>query len=208
MEKGALVLIEFQNEWLASEGKLYNFAKDRQQFEAAIAGGREILGLARKARLPIAHCGLRFQPGHPELGGGCNATAGLAKAIPNFGTFVADGTGSRFADDFVPLAGEFVVQGRVGSSGFAGSNLDAWLRNNRVNRVYLAGFALHVCVESTLRAGHDLGYQMVLLQDGCSAFTQAQRVHVLDDVVHHYGEHLTNDQFASELAEMCLVSAK
>lgn len=202
MEKSALVLIEFQNEWLAEDGKLFNFAKDRPQFEAAIKGGREILSLARSAGLPIAHCGLRFQSGHPELGGGSFAEGGLTKAIPNFGTFPISGKGSQFAEGFAPVDGEFVVYGRTGGSGFAGSNLDIWLRNNRINRVYVAGFALHVCVESTLRAGHDLGYQMVLLEDGCSAFTSDQRRHVLEDVVHHYGERLSNSEFEKELHVM------
>ncbi len=200
MEKSALVLIEFQKEWVSENGKLFNFAKDRSQFEASISGGAKILSIARDAGMPIAHCGLRFQPGHPELGGGANAEGGLTKAIPNFGTFPIDGEGSQFADGFEPRQGEFVVFGRTGGSGFAGSNLDIWLRNNRINRVYIAGFALHVCVESTLRAGHDLGYQMVLLEDGCSAFTADQRRHVLEDVVHHYGERMDNAAFEKELS--------
>lgn len=202
MDKCALVLIEFQNEWLAEDGKLFNFAKDRPQFDSAIKGGAEILSIARQASIPIAHCGLRFQPGHPELGGGKNAEGGLTKAIPNFQTFPIDGRGSQFASGFDPIEGEFIVYGRTGGSGFAGSNLDVWLRNNRITRVYVAGFALHVCVESTFRAGHDLGYQMVVLEDGCSAFTADQRRHVLEDVVHHFGERMTNMEFAAELKSM------
>ena len=66
---------------------------------------------------------------------------------------------------------------------------------------YLAGYALHVCVESTLREGHDLGYTMHVIEDATSAFTADQREHVLRDVVHHYGLHLTSDEFAEGLSE-------
>lgn len=195
MEKNALVLIEFQREWLDEGGKLNGLMQDRDQFTGAIDAGRKALAIARAAQMPIAHCGLRFQPGYPELGGGCYAKGGLAHVIPKVGTFPADGTGSRFGDGFEPLDGEFIVSGRTGASGFAGSNLDIWLRNNRISRVYLAGFALQVCIESTFRAGHDLGYQMVILEEACSAFTADQKRYVLEDVIHHFGESVSNEDF-------------
>lgn len=200
MEKSALILIEFQKEWLDSNGKLNGLMQDRNQFSFATKAGREALSIARAANMPIAHCGLRFQPGYPELGGGCFATTGLTNIIPKVGTFAIDGTGSQFDTDFTPLDGEFIVYGRTGASGFSGSNLDIWLRNNRISRVYLAGFALHVCIESTFRAGHDLGYQMVILEDACSAFTAEQKRYVLDDVVHHFGERMTNNNFSTAVS--------
>jgi nicotinamidase-related amidase len=197
-QNAALVLIEFQKEWLEPDGKINGFMKDRSQFSGAIEGGRAALAAARSAELPIAHCGLRFQPGYPEFGGGSGH--GLKGAIPRVGTFPIDGVGSQFGDEFQPSPGEFIVYGRTGASGFAGSNLDVWLRGNRIETMYLAGFALHVCVESTLRAGHDLGYEMVVLSDATSAFTAEQRAHVLDHVVHHYGSHVTVEEFAATLS--------
>jgi biuret amidohydrolase len=120
---------------------------------------------------------------------------GLRSAIPKIGSFPIDGKGSQFVEPFAPQKGEFVVQGRIGGSAFAGSNLDTYLRNQKIDTIYLAGFALHVCVESTLRVGHDLGYNTVVLEDACSAFNQNQRKHVLDDVVHHFGARRTVDEF-------------
>ena len=188
----ALILIEFQREWLGDDGKIRHLMQDQEQFEFAIEWAKQALGTARQHRMPVVHCGLRFQKGYPELGWGLH---GLRAVIPRVGTFPADGTGSQFVEPFVPLGDEFVVQGRVGGSGFAGSNLDAYLRNQRIDTIYLAGFALHVCVESTLRHGHDLGYNVVVLEDACAAFTPDQRKHVLEDVIHHYGEHITVDKF-------------
>ncbi|MCC3382126.1 isochorismatase family protein [Paenibacillus farraposensis] len=70
--------------------------------------------------------------------------------------------GSQFGEAFTPEPGEFVVSGRTGASGFAGSNLDSFLRNQEIKKIYIAGYAFHVCVESTLRHGHDLGYEIRL----------------------------------------------
>jgi biuret amidohydrolase len=196
-EQSALVLIEFQREWLDEDGKIHHLMQDKEQFQAAIASAKQAVEAARQAGMPVIHCGLKFQPGHPELG---QAQYGLREAIARFGTFSAEGTGSQFVEPFAPQAGEFVVQGRTGGSGFAGSNLNSYLRNQGITRIYLAGFALHVCIESTLRHGHDLGYTIIVLEDACAAFNQSQRQHVLEDVVHHFGERITIDKFIAKTA--------
>ena len=93
------------------------------------------------------------------------------------------------------LGEEFVVGGRTGGSAFAGSNLDSYLRNNHIDTLYIMGYALHVCVESTLRSAHDLGYKPILIEDASAAFTPEQRQHVLNEVVHHFGKKITTQEF-------------
>lgn len=193
----AVLLIEFQKEWLDDDGKINHLMEDRDQFEKSQVGGRALLKLARDTGLKVIHSGLRFSDGHPELG---NDGLGLRGAIKTFGTFPSKGKGSEFAEGFQPLEGELVPTGRLGGSAFAGSNLDAILHNNRIDTLLIAGYALHVCVESTLRAAHDLGYDAYLIPDATAAFTAAQRAHVLDHVVHHYGLNLTLNELQAQLS--------
>lgn len=188
----ALLLIECQNEWLSPQGKLYAHMEDKQRFNLSASNIKKALEHARKVKIPIAHVGLRFQPGYPEL---ANGKAGLNKAIPMFGTFLSNGFGSQFFEDFQPQANEFIVSGRTGASGFSGSNLDIWLRNNKIEDIYLTGYATHVCVESTLREAHDRGYHPILLEDATAAFNQVQQDHVIKEVVHHFGTHLKTNEF-------------
>ena len=47
--------------------------------------------------------------------------------------------------------------------------------------------------------GHDLGYNVIVLEDACAAFTPDQRRHVLEDVIHHYGGRITVDKFVSHI---------
>lgn len=192
----ALILIETQNEWLHENGKLVKLMEDRGLYENSKNGIVNALDLARKTNMYVVHVGLRFQKGYPEL---ANGNSGLRKAIPNVGTFPLDGFGSQFHESVKPQEGEFIVTGRTGGSGFAGSNLDIYLRNNQIFDIYLAGYATHVCVESTLREAHDRGYNATLLSDACSAFTEEQQHHVLDNVVHHYGEALTVEEFGKKI---------
>lgn len=192
--KSALLLIECQNEWLSPQGKLQRLIEDREMFDQSAKNIEKALQHARKTGMPVAHVGLRFQAGYPEL---ANGQSGLHQAIPVFGTFPLNGFGSQFYEPFKPVDGEFIVMGRSGASGFAGSNLDIWLRNNHIEKVYLTGYATHVCVESTLREAHDRGYHPCLISDACSAFNHIQQDYVLRHVVQHFGEHIPLEQFLS-----------
>lgn len=181
----AILFIEMQNEWLDATGRIRHLMADGAQFAVATEGARALLAGARERRARIAHAGLGFQPGHPELGTG---GTGLRAAIRQLGTFPESTPASDFAPGFEPAEGEFVVRGRIGASAFSGSNLDGFLRNNGIRRLYVAGLALHVCVLATAWAAHDLGYEVVLVADATAAFTPGQRQVVLDDIAPHIGE--------------------
>ncbi|WP_284461865.1 cysteine hydrolase [Chryseobacterium sp.] len=195
-EKSALILIETQNEWMHEEGKLYNaLVTDKDMMHNSMANIEKILDHARKNNIKVIHVGLRFEKGYPEL---ANGKSGLRKAIPNAGTFPINEFGSQFYETVQPIENEFVVTGRVGASGFTGSNLDVYLRNNKIENLYLVGYATHVCVESTLREAHEKGYNTFLISDGTSAFNRTQQDYVISEVVHHFGEHLTTKEFMNE----------
>ncbi|AZI55547.1 cysteine hydrolase [Epilithonimonas vandammei] len=194
--KSALVLIETQNEWMHKDGKLNKgLVKDKEMMQTSISNIEKALEYARKNGIEVIHVGLRFQKGYPEL---ANGKSGLRKAIPNAGTFPINEFGSQFYETVKPIEGEFIVTGRVGASGFTGSNLDAYLRNNKIENLYLVGYATHVCVESTLRDAHDKGYNTFVISDATSAFNRMQQDYVLSEIVHHFGEHLTTSEFINE----------
>lgn len=188
----ALLLIEFQEEWLSQTGKLYHLMKDQKQFADSIEHAKKALTSARESGLHIIHSGLCFSPDYRELG---TADFGLRAAIRSHKTFQSDMPGCQFSTPFSPQEEEFIVRGRSGSSAFAGSNLDSYLRNNHIDILYIMGYALHVCVESTVRIAHDLGYKPILIEDATAAFTLEQKNHVLNDVVHHFGEKISTENF-------------
>lgn len=187
-EDSALVFIEFQSEWLTEEGVLQQrLIKDKKPFLEAVRKAGSVLETARANGWTVAHAGLDLS-GDPHylLFNEGRDVLGLRKAIPAAGTWQENG--ARPVEPFVPRDGEFVVAGRSGGSALKNSTLDPFLRNRKINTLFLMGFATHVCVESTLREAHDLGYNAYLVEDACAAFEQAQHDHVRRHVVHHFGE--------------------
>ncbi|PWW39467.1 nicotinamidase-related amidase [Idiomarina loihiensis] len=183
-EKTALVLIEFQNEWLSEQGILHQkLVTDKSQLSAAHRGGKQWLARARKEGMHVVHVLMRPDENYQIFG---EAHLGLRAAIPAVGSWK-----QQMADihpDFRPLPREHVIRERVGASAFAGSNLDAYLRNNRISTMILCGFATHVCVESTLREAHDKGYDTYVAKDAVAAFNQEQQSFFFSQVVHHFGD--------------------
>lgn len=198
MNHSALLLIEFQNEWLDQQGKLNKLMQDREQFLTSLKNAEEILKAARNTSIHIVHSGLHFTSTYKELG---KAKLGLRARIANNGSFLQDSEAVQFTDPFKPKNNEFIIQGRIGASAFSGSNLDAYLRNNEIKTLYIMGYALHVCVESTLRAAHDLGYETIVIEDASSAFSQEQKEYFLAHIVDHFGSKITSTDFLSEIVQ-------
>lgn len=191
--KSALILIETQNEWMHPNGKLNKaLVQDTQMMQNSITNIEKVLQYARDNKIEVIHVGLRFKKGYPEMG---KAESGLRKAIPNAGTFEENEFGAEFFETVKPLANEFIVTGRIGASGFTGSNLDVYLRNNKIDNLYLVGYATQVCVESTFRDAHERGYNTFVISDATSAFNKTQQEYFLDEIVHHFGQKLTSKEF-------------
>jgi len=185
--RSAFVFIEFQAEWLAEDGLLFQrLVQDKDAFLSAVSQAALLLAAARKKDCTITHAGLdlRDDPTYRLFGGGQNVH-GLRSAIPRAGTWT--GRGAEFVSPFTPMPGEFIVHGRSGASVLKNSTLDAFLRNNRIDTLFLTGFATHVCVESTLRDAHDSGLNVFVVKDACAAFTRAQDEYFHQHILHHFG---------------------
>ncbi len=185
--RSALVFIEFQAEWLSQESPLFqNLVLDKEPFLSAVSQAAVLLAAARQHACHIAHAGLDLRPDpHYRLFSGGHGVMGLRAAIPKAGTWI--GRGADFVAPFVPMRQEFIVQGRSGASVLKNSTLDPYLRNNRIDTIFLSGFATHVCVESTLRDAHDSGLNVVVVRDACAAFTRAQDAYFHQNILHHFG---------------------
>jgi len=189
-KKSALVLIEFQNEWLAKDGRLRPLMKNQKAFNTSIVQAKQALDHARAIGMPIVHVPLHISDDYKEFG---KSVLGLRGIIPKVGTWQGDA--KAFHPHFAPLKDEFIIQGRIGASGFAGSNLNEVLRNNGIERLYLMGYATNVCVESTLRDAHDKGFETYVISDAISAFNNQEADFFERSIVHHFGASLNVEDF-------------
>lgn len=195
----AVVFIEFQAEWLAEDGLLYkNLVKDKERLRKAVTQAEKVLTAARNNGWMVVHAGLdmRNDPTYQLFAGG-KGVLGLRAAIPAAGTWT--GKGAKFVAPFIPQQDEFVVSGRSGAGTFRSSNLESYLKNNKIDTLIIMGFATHVCVESTLREAHDAGYNVFVVTDASAAFTKEQDEYFAEHILHHFGAGMTAESLVDLL---------
>lgn len=142
----------------------------------------------------MIHASLKFEPTFKVLG---EAKYGLRKMTRDHGAFL--GEQADFFPGFESAEGEHVVRERAGgSSVFVGTTLDGYLRNNRINEIYLSGFSLRQCVESSMRNAHDLGYDTNIIYDASAGYTRKQQDDFVAEIAPFYANAITAQEFAGK----------
>lgn len=66
-----------------------------------------------------------------------------------------------------PLSGEKVITKKEVNS-FLGTDLLEYLRENNITKLVVIGMQTHMCLEAAVRAGHDFGFQCIVIKDACA----------------------------------------
>ncbi len=80
------------------------------------------------------------------------------------GAFDPDSEGFHLTAEATPADGEKIIVKALPNA-FAGTDLDAVLKDAGSKPLILAGFMTHMCVSSTARAALDLGYSTTIVAD-------------------------------------------
>jgi len=138
----ALVLIDLQNDYFPGG------TMELVGAEAAVSQARNVLQAFRGRGLPIFHIQhIAKRPG---------------------ATFFLPGTkGAEIHAAVTPGAGEALITKHF-PNGFRETNLLEALRGAGASKLVIAGMMTHMCVDTTVRAAADLGFECRLAQDGCA----------------------------------------
>ncbi|HWQ66293.1 MAG TPA: cysteine hydrolase family protein [Methanospirillum sp.] len=137
-----LLLIDIQNDYFP--GGTFELA----HADKAGACAQILLQEARKRGFPVIH--IQHQSIQPNA------------------TFFLPGTpGADIHHCVCPKPGEVIVQKNLPNS-FRGTNLQDLLTRQGVEHLIICGMMTHMCVDSTVRAAFDLGYQCILAADACA----------------------------------------
>lgn len=84
-------------------------------------------------------------------------------------TFFVPGTpGVDFHPSVAPVDDETVVEKHEPNS-FVGTGLEALLRDRGVTELVVLGMMSSMCIDSTTRAAHELGFACTVIADACAA---------------------------------------
>jgi ureidoacrylate peracid hydrolase len=101
--------------------------------------------------------------------------------------------GQELAGGLEALPGDVVVR-KHRYSGFSGTDLDMILRSHGVKTIIVTGCSTNACVETTLRAGFELDYYVVVPSDACASWNVELHHATLENVRHRFGVVSTVDE--------------
>jgi biuret amidohydrolase len=104
--------------------------------------------------------------------------------------------GFQLADGLVPQPNEAVID-KITMSAFEGTPLDIVLRDCGVISYLIAGVALEVGIEPTVRHSADLGYVPIVVRDACGAGNPAAAQRSLDSLA------FAGDALIADTDEVC-----
>jgi len=140
-----------------------------ERVKMAVKNAQRVLAMCREKGIDVVHVRMQGPTDNPRHTAKVNRKIGLI-VPPRF----EDG---EFIDEVKPLPGELVVT-KTNGGALSGTNLDFVLRNMDIDSLILVGFLTDQCVLATSVHAADLGYDVLIVEDACTA-----RSKVLHDAV-------------------------
>jgi len=196
MSQTALVLIEFQNDFVSEGGALHDGVKAEIARTGMIDRTIALVKAARAKGVKIVWVPIEFAKGYPEL---ASAPYGILAGVKATQAFQKGEWGARIIDALSLESDDIVISGKRGLCSFASTNLDFVLRHNGITRVALGGFLTDCCVESTMRTAYELGYDVVTLTDCTATLSQAQHEAAIQYTYPMFSRPMTSEAFLDTL---------
>lgn len=165
-----LLLVDPYNDFLSEGGQLWPRVQAIAERRGMLENLGRIVAAARAAGIRIF-----VVPHHratPHDAEGWRQRTPLQALCAEFQTFARDGWGGDWHPAFVPAADDVVIHEHWGSSGFANTDLDLQLKQYGIRRVVLIGMMANTCIEATGRHASEIGYDVTLVTDATSAFSE------------------------------------
>ncbi len=154
----AVLFIDFQHDFCSPGGMADLQGYDIAQLHGARREARRVLDAARTLGWTVVHTRVGRPAGSPGAGSG-----------PLGRHLVQGEPGYQLVDDLAPVDGEIVVD-KPGKGAFRFTSLDEELRERGITHLVFAGVTSDVCVTSTFREAHDLGYSCLVLSDATASY--------------------------------------
>lgn len=159
----ALLVVDLQNDYFPG-GKM-----ELVGIEEAAKNVAQLLAIFRAQTMPILHVQ------HLSIS-------------PEATFFLPDTNGVKIHQSVAPKEGERVIKKHFPNS-FRETALYEELQDRHIGEVIVCGAMSHMCIDSTVRAGFDLGLSCVVVADGCAARDLAYGDQIIA-AVHVHGAYM------------------
>ena len=194
LRETALLLVDPYNDFMSVGGKIWPALEAVASEVGFLSNLRKVVDTARSMGIRVfivPH--RRWEPGDYES---WDHPTPYQLRSARSQVFAKGSWGGEWHPDFAPQHDDIVIKEHWGSSGFANTDLDFQLKQNRILRIILVGLIANTCIECTGRFAAELGYHVTLIKDATAAFgmEMMHAAHVLNGPTFAH-RILTTDEF-------------
>jgi biuret amidohydrolase len=172
-EATALILIDFQRDFLEPGGFGESLGNDVALLRRSLGPAARVLAAARAARLAILHTREGHRPDLTDLSPAKarrgNPSLRIGDRGPLGRLLVRGHPGHDLVPELAPLADEPIID-KPGKGAFYSTDLDALLRNRGIRSLLVCGVTTEVCVHTTVREANDRGYDCLVVEDAVASY--------------------------------------
>lgn len=168
LNTSVLILIGYQNDYFAPDGILHTVIEESSRATNTVANTVRLLEHLLPTPILIISTPIFFTPDYGEL----VEPVGILKTIKEVGAFQQGVRGSETIAELRQFGDRILeVPGKRGLNAFSNTDLHQLLQQRGITDVILAGTVTSICIDSTGRSAHELGYRVTILADCTSART-------------------------------------
>jgi nicotinamidase-related amidase len=201
-EKTAIVLIDLQNDIIRNDqGPFYGAIYKQVTERGIVAKAVDLVQAARTHGCPVFFVTVVRRPDYHDVVNQLTDLVQAAKAVPakQQRALIAGTRGAELVDELQPTDADYVLV-KKRRNAFLGTELDFHLRCRGVTTVVVGGVATDLGVENTVRDAWDRDYNVVVVEDLCTAVPLAAHDYAIQSVFPRMARVMKTAQVVQALA--------
>jgi ureidoacrylate peracid hydrolase len=191
----ALVVIDMQNGFVSKEGSYDKLGMNTSNYREIIPRLKDLIEFCRSKEIPI------FYTEAVKEASGIDVLTKIHNFLPKsrqerlkFPICIRGSWDGLTIDELKPTENDHVVIKRRDSA-FQDTEFRVWLQSEGINLLVFTGIDTSICVETSLREGFNIGYDVALISDATASGHKKHYETTLERVRDYYGLVMDIDRF-------------
>jgi ureidoacrylate peracid hydrolase len=198
----ALIVVDMQNGFVSKGGSYDKLGMNTSDYREIIPNIKELIQFCRSKEIPIFYTeAVREDSGIDLLTRVHNFLPKSRQERLKFPICIRGTWDGVTIDEIKPQDEDHIVIKRRDSA-FQDTELRVWLQSEGVNLLIFAGIDTSICVETSLRDGFNLGYDVTLISDATASGNKEHYKTTLERVSDYYGLVMNIERFKKAMNDL------
>src|SRR5215475_14454776 len=198
----ALVVVDMQNGFVSKEGSYDKLGMNTSNYREIIPRLKDLIEFCRTKDIPI------FYTEAVKESSGIDVLANIHNFLPKtrqerlkFPICIRGTWDGVTIDELKPQEQDHVVIKRRDSA-FQDTELRIWLQSQGINLLFFTGIDTSICVETSLREGFNIGYDVMIISDATASGNKRHYATTLERVRDYYGIVMDSEKFKEAIRKL------